>query len=476
MSMPRGSVLASALLSLALLLAASVGAQESVEPLIELVPLRATAGETQRVLTLVTSEAIQRVQFRVDGQPVSSDRSFPFTARIDGVHLSAGAVLEVVALDADGEEIAHDSLCIDAARFPTRVDISEIREISSTSWIEVAAQVEHPEAASIERVDFYLGDRFAASTRRSPFRARIPKAEDGSFVRAVAHLPDGTYTEGVRVLSSPEVADATSVHMLEIYAMVNDRRGRPVTDLGLSDFELFDGSRRLAPDRFSIGDDVPLSIGLVIDSSGSMLTAMGDAKDAARLFLDQALDERDRAFLVDFDARPRLLQSLTDDVEGLVSRFDEIRSHGASAVRDAVLFSLLHLEAAPGRKALIVLSDGLDSSSIVSVEDCWTVARRSGVPVFIIALGERLERTPTHQTFSMQRLAERSGGAVYTVSGTDDIARVYRQIDLQLRGQYLLGFSTETALTLDQLDALRLTVAEDHLQVRAILGGQLRTD
>jgi len=290
----------------------------------------------------------------------------------------------------------------------------------------------------------------------------------------VAHLQGGGFAEGVRLLEEGAVGDVMAVNLVEIYAMVSDRRGRPVTLLERADFTLHEGGRSRPPERFAIGDDVPLSVALVLDRSGSMFSSMGRAKQAARMFLRQALDEHDSALLVDFASRPRLLRDRTDDIDDLLRQFDAISSQGGSAVYDALLFSLLRLEATPGRKALIVLTDGLDSGSRSTIDECTTLARRSGVPIFVISMGDQLEHRPSHRTFALQRLAERSGGRVYTVDSESDVAAAYREIDQQLRGQYLLAFSTAAALGAAELDSLRLTVSDDRLRVRTLLGGQIQ--
>lgn len=457
-----------------LALACPARASEPNEPILEIVPPRAVATQQARIQTIVTSERIERVDFLLDGRVVDSDRKAPFSSRIDARMLTRAQHLEAIAFDGEGIELTRDQLPLDD--FTTRLEISipVLRELGNTDWWEVAAEVEHSLADSIDRVDFYRDDHFTASTRQAPFRARIPRDEDSAYLRAVAHLSDGGFAEGVRMLGSEAIEDATAVNLVEIYAMVSDRRGRPVTRLERDDFTLHEGDSARLPERFAVGDDVPLAVGLVLDRSGSMFSSMGRAKQAARVFLQQALDEHDRALLVDFASRPRLLQRQTGDVDRLLSRFDVIRSRGGSAVYDAVLFTLLRLESTPGRKALIVLTDGLDSGSQVTVDECAALARRAGVPIFVVSMGDRLEHRPSHRTFALDRLAEQSGGHVYTVADESAIEVAYAEIDQQLRGQYLLAFSTEAALAAAELDALRLSVSDERLRVRTILGGQIQ--
>jgi Ca-activated chloride channel family protein len=370
--------------------------------------------------------------------------------------------------------IARDELRLDHQAVELSVAISAVQPIPDTDWLEVSADVRHAPSASVARVDFYRGDHFAASTTRPPFRAVIPREDESPYVRVVAHLEEGGWAEGVRMLATQGVADQLAVNLVEIYCMVSDRDGDPVTGLDAADFQILQGSEPRPLERFSIGDDVPLSLALVIDGSGSMFDVLDEAKAAARLFLEQALDRGDDALMIDFDLRPRLLQPRTSDVDELIERFSGIASHGGSAVYDAMVFGMLQLQSAPGRRALVILTDGLDSSSQFRPEDVVTLARETGVPIFAVSMGERRDFKPTHRSHLLRQIAERTGGSVYEIASADEIASAYSEIDLQLRGQYLLGFAAANELSATELDDLLVLVPGSRFSVRTILGGQLQ--
>ncbi len=447
------------------------------EPAIELVTSAARAEHRLRVDALVTSASIRRVDFLLDGELVQQDKRFPFGALItppeaSGSHLAGQ--LEGIAYDRDGRELARDSVRLEPTTGDVTLSLSPAQPLGSGDWLEVGADVAHPPEVAIERVDFYRDDRYVASVGSAPYRVRIPADEDNGYLRAVALTHSGHLAEDVRLLGDPAGADRVSVGLVELYAMVTTRSGEPVTGLDADRFELRQDGQRRTIERFSEGDAVPLSLALVIDGSGSMLESLGHAKRAAGEFLESTLDEGDEALLVDFDARPRLLHGRTEDVASLVDRFDEIRSRGGSAVYDAILFAALQLEAAPGRRALVVLTDGLDSGSRLSPRNCVEAARRTGVPIFVLALGPGYETTPSHHRLALEQLAVESGGGWYRIRAMDDVPDAYRAIETQLRGQYLLGFSTPSPLSRQELESLTLEVTDDRLTVRTILGGQVR--
>ena len=442
-------------------------------PVIEIV-LPGTESTRTRIRTLVTSRQVRQVDFLLDGTLIASDRRFPFSTEIKAHHAESALRLQAIAFDAEGVEIARDELLFDVRPIELTVAISSVRPLEGADWLEVSAEVRHSPSTSVSRVDFYRGNRFAASTSRRPFQVIIPRKGDSTYLRAVAHLTEGGWAEGLRMLAHQGVGDELAVNLVQIYAMVSDRRGTPVTGLEATDFEILQGTEPRPLERFSIGDDVPLSLALVIDGSGSMFDVLDEAKRAARLFLEQALDRGDQALMIDFDLRPRLLQPRTGDVDELIGRFSSIASHGGSAVYDAILFGLLQLQKAPGRRTLVVLTDGLDSSSQFRPQDCIALARKTGVPIFAVSMGKRPDPRPSHRTHALRQIAERTGGRVYEISSAEQIATAYREIDLQLRGQYLLGFAAEGALSAIELDDLSVRVSDPRFSVRTILGGQLQ--
>lgn len=426
-----------------------------------------------RVEALVSSADIRRVDFLLDGELVARDRRFPFGAVVESGNQESAGHLEAVALDHQGMELARDTLLLRPEDTAMAVSLSGIRQLGDGGWLEVAVDVTHPEGVAIERVDFYRDERYVASVSASPYRTRIASAEGGGFLRAVALTSNGRWAEGVHLLDQAGAGDTLSVGLVELYAMVTTRSGSPVVGLAPESFELLHEGRPRSIERFSEGDAVPLSLALVIDSSGSMYESMDRAKQSARRFLESALDEGDEALLVDFDIRPRLLQASTSDLQTLVSRFDQIRSRGGSAVYDAISFGSLQLERSVGRKAMVVLTDGQDSGSRISPARCAELARRAGVPVFVLSLGHP-EDVPSHRRLILRGLAEATGGSVHEIHRPSDIAAAYRAIDLQLRGQYLLGFSTDIPLSAAELESLAVRVGDRRLRVRTILGGQVR--
>ena len=444
------------------------------KPMIEVVSIGLNNRGRLRIATLVTSAEIRRVDFLLDGELVGSDHKFPFGTVIEAPPETGVNRVEAVAMDGSGQELARDELVLHPEDSTLSVSVSNVRKLAEAGWLEIEAEVRHPPDNGVERVDFYRDDRYVASASNFPYQARFPSSAEDSYVRAVALTRTGALAEGVHLLNALGQTDSVSVRLVELYAMVTNRAGEPVIGLGRESFELLQGDEPRPIERFSEGDSVPLSLALVVDGSGSMHRSMERAKQSAEEFLHNVLDEGDEALLVDFDIRPRLLQGHTEDIETLISRFDEIRARGGSAVYDAILFGSLQLEGRRGRKALVVLTDGLDSDSRITTVECAHLARRAGVPIFALSLRDGTETLPSHRGLALRRLTQTTGGSTHEIRTPEDIGAAYRSIELQLRGQYLLGFSASRALTSDDLDRLAIRVADERLKVRTILGGQVR--
>lgn len=442
-------------------------------PRIEILPLSERRSGRLRVETLVTSPEIRRVEFRLDGELIDADDRFPFTTALDETTCRGRQRLEAVGLSATGAELTRDALLLGQPDAELSVSIDAIRTLPSPGWLEVTAAVELPAGSSLDRLDFYRGSRYAGSVSAPPFRLRIPGCTAAPYLRAVAQSSDGRIAEAVRLLEDTGPVEALSVNLVEIYAMVSDRAGRPVPGLARSAFELRFAGEPWPIERFSEGDAVPLSLALVIDSSGSMYESMARAEQSAEHFLGQLLDPGDEALVVDFDERPRLLAGPTGNVDRLIASFAAVTPEGASAIYDGIAFALLELERAGGRKALVVITDGHDSGSRLTEPECARLARRLGVPIFVLRHGVVPRDRPSHAALALAELADETGGALHDIQRPDDLEVAYEAIENQLRGQYLLAFEADDALSSADLEALDVRVSDPRLRVRTILGGQV---
>jgi Ca-activated chloride channel family protein len=241
------------------------------------------------------------------------------------------------------------------------------------------------------------------------------------------------------------------VDLISLNVTVTDQNRRYVTDLERDDFTIVENGVA-QPLTFFGKRGVPLALAVLIDSSASMEAAMGRAQEAAAGFIRQ-LGPEDMATIVDFDSRVQVAQGFTSDRQLLESAIRQTQAGGSTALHNAVYIALRELGKrmeqddpdAPRRRAIVVLSDGEDTSSLVSFEELLDAASRSDAVIYTIGLGIR-DTVPVRGgqdgQFVLRRLAQQTGGRAFFPADVRDLAGVYADIRSELASQYLLAFES----------------------------------
>ncbi len=412
--------------------------------------------------TVTTSDVVRRVEFYLDGEQVFDDRRKPFQTTIDLGPEALPHTIRIVAYDRSDRWLGEDELTINERQRRVGVGIAAV-EAQPGGRYAVEAQVELSRGRALDRVEFYRNDRLAATMTRPPFRTVLPgpAIPGADFARVAVHLDDGTMIEDVEFLSSDTPMAETVVNLVEVYVVVNDDEGKPITTLDSSDFVLRSGRREIPIERFAVAEDVPLVLGLAVDSSQSMFALMPDTRRAAARFLGNTLTRIDQAFLVDFDTRPRLLSDTTADVGELIGTLGRIQADGQTALYDAMQFCLVHLARDQGRRALVVLTDGDDYGSQSSYRRTFRTAGNTGVPIYVISMSQgedRWGRGP--RKLDLEAITKASGGRVYYVASMDAVLWAYGHIGEELRSQYMLGYATSEPLTPREVQSIKVELRD----------------
>jgi len=458
---------------LALPVARAEPAGDTATPAIVLVSPERSFG-TLRVDTVATDPAIDRVVFFLDGDEVGTDRSAPFSVRLEVPADGGSRTLRSVALDREGNALGEDSLSLGPPARAFDVSIRRIEGNPATGWVEVEVTATVPAGARLARLELYRnGDRIATSNE-TPMRRRVatPHPAPDDYLRAVAVLAGGAVIEDARLLASVDPGERLDVNLVELVALAAGRDGTPVRGLGPEDFRVVLGGRDLPIQRFREAREVPLTLGLLVDSSASMRPVMDQTREAAGRFLDRTLAPGDRAFLVDVDTRPRLAHGLTEDPRALAAAFDSFEADGDTALYDSLAFGALELLRLPGRRALVVLSDGEDSASYLGLHRCLDLAKAAGIPVYVISVGG-LSEGSTHPDDNLRlgAFARETGGRLYAVTSTEEVDRAYDQIERELRSQYVLAVATDRRLDRDELAGLEVRARSRGVTVRVARRG-----
>jgi VWFA-related protein len=263
--------------------------------------------------------------------------------------------------------------------------------------------------------------------------------------------PDEHLTIAARLTPGPatELAPAhlridTSLVLIPVH--VTTPLGVAVTDLDKTNFRISEDSVEQTITHFA-KDDAPLSIGLVFDASASMRSKMHKSSEAAAAFFKTANPE-DEFFLVEFNERPRLAIPFTSDAAELYQHIVRTRTVGRTSLLDAIHMAILQMKKARNsRKAIVIVSDGGDNCSRYSVGQIKNALLESDVQVYAMGIfdfddsGKKRPPEEVNGPKLLNELAELSGGRHYPIDDLNDLPRISERIGLELRNQYLLGYS-----------------------------------
>jgi Ca-activated chloride channel homolog len=197
--------------------------------------------------------------------------------------------------------------------------------------------------------------------------------------------------------------------------------------------------------KFELVRDLPITVGIMIDTSGSMIESIGEAKRAAIDFLKSIITPKDQAFAVSFSNRPVLVMTRTSDVGAVEKAIDELHAVGNTAIHDALVTSLYYFRGVRGRRALIILSDGEDTSSTIQWKDALDYAKRSGVVIYPIGLNIGMTAISVRE--KLNNVAQATGGRTFYISKAIELQGVYKQIEQELRSQYLIAYASDAPAT-----------------------------
>jgi Ca-activated chloride channel homolog len=269
--------------------------------------------------------------------------------------------------------------------------------------------------------------------------------QNNAFIKAASSdssLPSGVSDQTYQV----------TVDLINVLCSVFDKSTNSfVTTLTRDDFRVFEDNREQVIVNFLRETDLPLTIGVLIDSSASMSPKLEFVQETANSFFHTVLRKQDRAMLIGFHTSTTLLQDFTSDPNKLVRQVGKLRATGGKALYDTIYRAADEkMIRETGRKAFIIISDGNDDASSVDIDMAIEMALRAEASIFSISttrggffgVGEGTQRGEGN----LKRLSEETGGKVFYPFKVEELADSFHQINQELRSQYNIGYiSTNTA-------------------------------
>ena len=294
------------------------------------------------------------------------------------------------------------------------------------------------------------------------------------WARAQQPAPD------TRTDAGPDASFTTGIKVVNVFATVRGKNGALIRDLTKDDFAVLENGRPQAIRYFSRETDLPLSLGLMIDTSLSQGKVLEAELGASLRFLDQVLrEDKDQVFVMQFDLAVVMRQEFTNSrkkLEDALTIVDMpsrrellLQRGGGTLLYDAVIEAAKAMKNQTNRKAAIVLTDGVDTGSDASLDAAIEAAQRSDLMIYSILFSDEgyygLFGSGGEGRRVLMRLAKETGGSFFEVSKKEGIEQIFNAIQDELRSQYSLGFVSDVPVRVSEFRKLQLTVKQKGLAV-----------
>ena len=350
--------------------------------------------------------------------------------------------------------------------------VSPADEAYVSGVVILRAEVTPPDALGrIEEVTFSVDGRVVCRLVAAPLTCEWDAGHrvDAHVIRVVARLPGGRVTDSVRTRTL-DLAEVVDVDAVQVVTVVTDARGRFVKGLPREAFRVYEDDVRQTISHFA-SENIPLELTAAIDISASMKMAMPQVKAAVRGFL-LALQPGHEVTLVAFNENLFTLARRGTDPAVRARAVDRLAAWGSTALYDAILHGDDLLSRRPGRRAMVVFTDGDDKVSHATVESVVRRAESSDTALYMIGQGQAAGNESLQALLS--RLAAISGGRAFFQAGADSLARVFDDILEDLSNQYLLTYQPGAPVEDDRWRSIRVEVEGTGYRVRARQGYRRR--
>ena len=271
---------------------------------------------------------------------------------------------------------------------------------------------------------------------------------------------------------------STGTDVVNVTLTVRDAQGHLVSDLAREDFAVQEDGRPQAVQVFARAvqpghdETLALDLGLVLDTSESMLKMLKLSQQAAVRFLESIPRARD-LITIFFDEDIRLSRYDSENQQGLIERIETIKGGGWTALYDAIAVYLARVQDSNGRKVLVLFTDGEDTRSSVGLGELLQAIRSSAVTIYPIGFMGGFPTGSTRLLQSrafLQQIAEITGGQLFTPSTSKDLGLIYQKILDELSAQYVIGFVSDNQRRDGKFRKLKVDVRRDGMKVRHRMG------
>lgn len=406
-----------------------------------------------------------KVTVIVDGQKVADNLMSPYHVVVDFGPAPLQHRITVSAKGPNGKH-ARWTETINRGLLPLALRVKAVD--TSTGVFEVDAT--SPPDDPIESVQLWDQGQVIATADAEPYRFTVPRAMiDKGFVQVTARTKAGEEAADFWSAAGNVHVAEMQVRTIPIFVSVVDRNGATRDNVDRSSFRIIDGNAEGKIISFGKAFDQPISIALLVDSSASMTYSMKHAAKAAGEFVKHALKDGDRCSITAVQDVPRRKQPLTADQALVSAALSEIKPMGRTALYDAVASAIRELREEKNRRAIVVLTDGSDTTSTWSYDEVEKLSREAAIPIYFIAYEGGSDDDAQRNLERLRYLASQTGGFVATATEQNLTAK-YAEIEKDLRAQFAITYQISDFGKANEWRPVRVMVSSPKLTARTIKG------
>ena len=415
---------------------------------------------------------ITKVEFWLEDKMLVRRTKPPYSVEIDLGEVPRRQTVRAVGYDSSGKVIDEDAWSINQGNARLAVKVLP-QEDPGSGKVRVKIAVQSIAGGVAKSVELFLDEKKLKTwtTPEGPYEVTIPFTDysKSNYLRATAIAEDGQEANDIRYLKGPNTTvENVRVDVVQLHISAMDKDNHFVKGLSEGDFSVQEDGRPQKITGFEVAEKLPLTIGVVVDGSGSMEKSMPFVHDASAELFKNLIREKDKGFVIEFREQPKMVQDLTGDSAELQRAARMPQARGATALFDSVVLGLYQFRALQGRKALVVVTDGADNHSHVDYDTLLRYARSAGSPIYFIAVNISVLDFGIRK--QINEIARESGGEVFHLGSAAKIGEVTRRIEEELRTQYIVAFRTDSQKPDGQYRAVSVAVSKPGITARTIKG------
>lgn len=416
-------------------------------------------------LTIVPGLDDARITVSVDGQTIADGLRSPWHVPVDFGPLAVEHKIVITATTADRQRVQWQTT-INRGQRTLRVKIEPVDVANRVFEVMTTA----PDGDPIVEVSVWDGGKAIATMSEPPYRFAIPEDHFAQkSVQVTARTKSGDEAADFWAASGDIKSESLDVRTVPLFVSVVDTDGTARDDVDQALFKVVDNGTEAKILQIGKAFEQPISIALLIDASTSMMYEMPKAARAAANFVQGTLKPSDRCAVFSVRSSPRREVELTSDLATVRRAVTTLRAEGKTALYDAIASAERELRGEKNRRAIVILTDGGDTSSIASFDEIDGLAKEAGIPIYVIAYNSGDNAADSQDINRLQYLTAQTGGFLVTASAQNLQAK-YTDIEKDLRAQYAIVYQISDFARHNQWRKVHVMLKSPKLTARTIRG------